>query len=86
MKKLRIMATSVIVLAIVCSALAFNAKKNWTFCYTDTFNGTGEVSPTGLQRVAVGTSHSVKYYYIPCWEGDACTTLNPTVASGFIND
>jgi hypothetical protein len=84
MKKLRMIVTSVVVLAIVGSALAFNAKKQGVFCYSDTFNGTGIVSPTGIQRVAVGTAHSTKYYYIVDWDGTSCTTLNPTVASGFL--
>jgi hypothetical protein len=86
MKKLKMIVTSVVVLAIVSGAFAFKAKKLNTFCYTDTFNGTGQISSAALKRVAVGTSGSVKKYYIVDWDGASCTTLTPTVPSGFIND
>jgi hypothetical protein len=86
MKKLRMIITSVIIIAIVSSAFAFKAKKLWRFCYSDTFNGTCQVSGANLKRVPVGTTNSLKRYYVPCWEGDACSSQSCTVASGFISN
>lgn len=86
MKKLRMIVVSVIVLAIVSSAFAFKAKKNWKFCYTVTYNGTCQVSPENLKRVAVGTEDSIKRYYVPCWEGENCSSQSCIVAAGFISD
>jgi hypothetical protein len=87
MKKLRMIVASVIILAIVCCAFAFNAKKIWKFCYSDTFDGVCQASPANLKRVTVGTEGSVKKYYVPCWEGEACNSSSGcTVAAGFIAD
>lgn len=86
MKKLRMVVTSLIILAIVGGAFAFNAKKQGKFCYTDTFNGTCQVSDNNLKRVAVGTEDSFKRYYVVNWDGEGCASETCTIPSGFIGD
>lgn len=87
MKKLRVIVASLIILAIVSSAFVFKAKKIGKFCYTDTYNGFCQVSGSFLKRVPVGTSGSVKRYYVECWDGESCGVSQfCTVPAGFIAD
>ena len=86
MKKLRLIVTSVVVLAIVASAFAFNAKKIGKFCYSTTFAGACEPSGSNQKRVAEGTAGSTKKYYVVNWDGAACTTGSGcTEPAGFVN-
>ena len=81
MKKLRIIVTSVIVLAIVGSALAFNAKRIAVICYS-TLN-TATCDATFLKQI-VPTGGTLFLYYSG-WRGllsdctaagnQNCTTL-----------
>jgi hypothetical protein len=90
MKKLRMMVSSVTILAIVGSAFAFNAKKNWLFCYVQTFGASCVISTstTTQERVDPNTSGARIEYYLPCWEGKTtdCTSSTCTVKAGFVND
>jgi hypothetical protein len=87
MKKLRMIVTSVVVLAIVGSAFAFNAKKIGKFCYSSVYDGDCQASTTNQKRVAVGTEGSLKKYYVVDWDGAECLTTSAcTVSSGFIVD
>jgi hypothetical protein len=86
MKKLRMVITSVVVLAIVGSAFAFKAKTLVKFCYSSVFNGTCVLSPT-FKRVAEGTANSVKRYYVVNWDGASCTTGSGcSEPAGFLAD
>jgi hypothetical protein len=71
MKKLRMIVTSVIVLAIVGSALAFNAKKIAVFCYSTLGTSTCDKTFTGKAFSNSGTT----FHYYQGWSGLAseCT-------------
>jgi hypothetical protein len=87
MKKLRMIVTSVIIIAVVSSAFAFKAKKMGNFCYSITFNGICIVSPFGLKAVPAGSPHSAKYYYVIDWDGASCNSASScTAAAGFLPD
>jgi hypothetical protein len=77
MKKLRMIVTSVIVLAIVGSAFAFNAKKVAVFCTSTQNNSTCDA--TIGSRFIVGTGGTVVNYY-QSWSGKAseCTATGNT--------
>jgi hypothetical protein len=88
MKKLKMIVTSVIVLAIVGSAFAFNAKKANKFCTSVNLNSTSCSTITGstlLKRVA-GTG---TVYYVVDWDGAGCTSgsaITCTTSAVFAND
>jgi hypothetical protein len=90
MKKLRMIVTSVIILAIVGSAFAFNAKKNTIFCYVQTFGSSCVISTAtaNQERVAENTSGARIEYYLPDWDGSTsgCTSVTCQTKAGFIND
>jgi hypothetical protein len=77
MKKLRMIVTSVIVLAIVGSAFAFNAKKVGVFCTSTNNNSTCDATIGG--KFIVTTGGTVFNYY-QSWSGKAseCTGTNCT--------
>jgi hypothetical protein len=69
MKKLKKIVTSVIVLTIVGSAFAFNAKKIGKFCTSGGTSTTcNTVNVISLKRVS-GTPTT---YYIVDWDGSLC--------------
>ena len=75
MKKLRMVVTSVIVLAIVGSAFGFKAKKG-AFCIAA--SGTNCTTYTiGNQKISTNT-HDPQLKYVPCWDFNtvACTAAN----------
>jgi hypothetical protein len=84
MRKLRMIITSVIVIAIVASSFAFNAKKIWKYCTSGgTSTSCNTVSSPNLKRI-MGTP---TVYYVPCWEGTpACTGITCTVSALFSID
>ena len=86
MKKLRMIVTSVVILAIVGGAFAFEATKMGKFCYSTVFDGNCEVSPATQKKVEVGTPFSIKKYYAANWDGDpiTCTQLLCINAGGFL--
>jgi len=74
MKKLRMIVTSVVVLAIVGSAFAFKAKQK-SFCVTsDTGSNICTTFVANQKIVSVGT----EFKYYPNWDGDQalCTANN----------
>jgi hypothetical protein len=80
MKKLRIIVTSVIVLAIVGSAFAFNSKKLVTFC-VDSDTTAGNASE--CDQIIVGRfqwSIGSIFYFYTAWNGQTstCTVPNNT--------
>jgi uncharacterized protein YxeA len=74
MKKVKIVITSVVVLAIVGSAFAFNAKKTGKFC-TTTSGGTGncQILEGSKRTTAAGT----QFKYVQCWEYGVCNNTSP---------
>lgn len=74
MKKLRIIVTSAIVLAIVGSAFAFKAKVG-TYCVL-TNTDSGNTCTTYIQGKKTASSGFTTYKYAPWFDGDrdACTT------------
>jgi hypothetical protein len=84
MRKLRMIITSVIVIAIIGSAFAFNAKKIWRYCTSGgTSTSCNTVSGANQKRIT-GTP---TVYYVPCWEGTpACTGITCTVSALFAGD
>jgi hypothetical protein len=71
MKKLRMFVTSVIVLAIVGSAFAFNAKKLATFC-VDTQSPFTNCDATTANKKIDPIGGSTIHYYAN-WDGAAAT-------------
>ena len=65
MKKLRMIVTSVIVIAIVGSALAFNAKRIAVFCYSTLNTATCDATFTKQIVSSGGTS----FTYYSGWKG-----------------
>jgi hypothetical protein len=76
MKKVKIIVTAVVVLAIVGSAFAFKAKKTWVYCVTTGTANQNCFTMTGYKRT---TGSGITRLYYPCWEGDltACTNGGP---------
>jgi hypothetical protein len=76
MKKLRMIITSVIVLTIVGSVVAFNAEKSAVFCV-----GMGPTCPvpctTIIKAKRIVQSRGIIYCYRPDWLGDSAQCLNP---------
>jgi hypothetical protein len=60
MKRVKMIVTSVIVLAIVGSAFAFNAKKIGGFCVT-TASGSGNCYTIFPSKITTGPGVSLKY-------------------------
>jgi hypothetical protein len=73
MKKLRMIVTSVIVLAIVGSAFAFKAKAG-AFCVRSV-NDPGIDCTTYIQNVRIDPFGAAQYKHWPDWNGNkvACT-------------
>jgi hypothetical protein len=71
MKKLKMIVTSVVVLAIVGSAFAFNAKKIGKFCVSTNGDTTCDGTFNNSKRVS-GTNNAK---YIVDWDGVSCTGL-----------
>jgi hypothetical protein len=69
MKRLGMIVTAVIVLAIVGSAFAFNAKKLAKFCVSNDVDSTCD-QILDNSKVITGTAN---FKYIPGWSGSACT-------------
>lgn len=78
MKKLKVIVTSIIVLAIVGSAFSFNSKKTANFCTSGGTNSTLCTTESGcsLKRVA-GTQNA---YYVVDWDGNSCSQTCTTSA------
>jgi uncharacterized protein YxeA len=77
MKRVKMIVTSVVVLAIVGSAFAFNAKKIGKFCVTTNLTTSGNcitVSPS--KRT---TSSGTEYLYYTNWDGasGSCNSTAP---------
>jgi len=80
MKKLKMIVTSLIVLAIVGSAFAFNAKKIGTFCGSGSLTSTScNIVMGGLRRV-IGPRNS---YYVVDWDGASCSGQTCTTSAHF---
>jgi hypothetical protein len=84
MKKLRIIATSVIVLAIVGSAFAFKVKLGRFCILTTTASGNVCTGTIADRKTSTNTNHP-QFKYYPCWDGNtvACTT---TAGGGLCTD
>jgi hypothetical protein len=77
MKKVKMIVTSVVVLAIVGSAFAFNAKKIGTYCVT-TSGGSGNCYTIIPSKRTTGAGVTLKY--VECWdENDGCNSTSPCV-------
>jgi hypothetical protein len=76
MKKLRMVITSVIVLAIVCSAFAFKVKSD-TFCVL-AYSASGTDCTTYIQNVQRDPLGATQYKYFAAWNGNKilCTLAN----------
>ena len=80
MKKLRMIITSAIVLAIVGSAFAFNAKKA-DFCIdSDTWSGSPNKCDQVLHAKFIDPMNGTTFYYYIGWNGNntQCTAPNNT--------
>jgi hypothetical protein len=77
--------TSVVVLAIVGSAFAFNAKKTQTYCVT-TSGGSGNCYTIAPSRRTTGAGVTLKY--VECWDPiDVCTSTSPcSTTATFVTD
>ena len=65
MKKLRMIVTTVIVLAIVGSALALNAKQAAWFCYSTLGTSTCDA----ITCRTIDPEHGTTIHYYPNWNG-----------------
>jgi hypothetical protein len=76
MKKLRMIVTSVIVLAIVGSAFAFKVKAG-AFCVLAN-SASGTNCTTYIQNVQIDPLGPTQYKYYPSWNGNktTCTAAN----------
>lgn len=68
MKKLRMIVTSVIVLAIVSSAFAFTAKRVGSFCKSTTDQQDQNCAVVSGLQIETGTNNT---FYKPNWNGSA---------------
>jgi hypothetical protein len=77
MKKLRMIVTSVIVLAIVGSAFAFNAKRVAVFCTSSNDNSTCDAT---IGRKFIDPTNGTTFNYYQNWSGKAseCTGVHCT--------
>ena len=85
MKKLKMIVTSVVVLAIVGSAFAFNAKKISAFCTSGTLTSTKTCSQI-TQIPTKRDSGTPNAYYIVDWDGTTCNGQSCTVSAHFVQD
>jgi len=79
MKKLRMIVTSVIVLAIVGSAFSFNSKKYYVFCIdSNTTTGGFDDCDGTLQGQFIDPTLGTTWYYYKDWDGklSSCTATN----------
>jgi hypothetical protein len=85
MKKLKMIVTSVVVLAIVGSAFAFNAQKKALFCTSVDLNHQtcGTITPGATQKRISGTGNA---YYIVDWNGVACNGAACTTSALFTDN
>jgi hypothetical protein len=83
MKKLKMIVTSVIVLAIVGSAFAFNAKKIGKFCTSGSLNSTTCSTVSGPLMRINGT-HTA--YYVVDWDGAVCNGQTCTASAEFVQE
>jgi hypothetical protein len=78
MKKLKMIVTSVVVLAVIGSAFAFNAKKIGKFCISiDLFSKLCNITLNNAKRV-VGTEN---HYYVVNWDGVTCNGQTCTTSA-----
>ena len=77
MKKVKMIVTSIIVLAIVSGAFAFKTKSGQFCVLTGTTSGNCTTYKVGL-KITTGGVGSVDYRYYPCWDQDpiSCTAAN----------
>jgi hypothetical protein len=85
MKKLRMIVTSVVVLAIVGSAFAFHAKIG-RFCITAANAGDSKCTTFTAANLKITTSTApgtTAYKYYPTFDGDqtACTTATNSLCT-----
>jgi hypothetical protein len=74
MRKLRMIITSVVVIAIVGSSFAFNAKKIGKFCISGSLvRTTCDIITSDVKRIS-GTPNT---NYVVDWDGTGCTSSNP---------
>jgi hypothetical protein len=86
MKKVKMIITSVVVLAIVGSAFAFNAKRIGEFCVT-TANGSGNCYTITQSKRTTATDAPVTLKYIVDWDGAVCGSSSPcNTQSKFTDD
>ena len=81
MKKLRMIITSVVVLAIVGSAFAFKAKKG-AFCVTSNLSSATCTTIASARKI-VTAPDGAAFNYFPAWNGDGtvCTAANNTLCT-----
>jgi hypothetical protein len=81
MKKLRMIVTSVIVLAIVGSAFAFKVKAG-SFCVLTTTDA-GSTCTGIIHDKEIVSSGGTQYKYYPSWTGNqaACTAQSNTLCT-----
>jgi hypothetical protein len=84
MKKLRMIVTSVIVLAIVGSAFAFNAKKVASFCIDTSSPLDGTCDVIKLNYFIDPTSLTTFHYYNG-WSGKTSACAGNTHCTSFVN-
>lgn len=82
MKKFKMIAASVVVLAIVGSAFAFKAKKEGTFCTSPTTTNACNVVKDNVKRV---TSGGTAYLYYAAWDGDPATCVGTNNCTTSVN-
>jgi hypothetical protein len=83
MKNLKVIVISVIVLAIVGSAFAFNAKKIGRFCVSIDLYSTACNIVLNNAKTVVGIPN---HYYIVNWNGAACNGVTCTTSAHFEPD
>jgi len=76
MKKLKMIVTSVVVLAIVGSAFAFKVKAG-AFCVLAS-SASGDNCTTFIQDKKIDPFGALQFKYYPAWDGDkaTCTAAN----------
>lgn len=73
MIRVKMIITSVVVLAIVGSAFAFNIEKGWVYCVTD---GAADQNCFTIQSKRTNKSSDPQFRYYPNWDGflSSCTS------------
>jgi len=83
MKKIRMIITSAIVLAIVGSAFSFKEKRIGIFCVTSNLSSTNCTTYlSGQKIVTIGSD----FKYVPCWDFNtvACIAANNGLCTGTV--